>query len=57
MRELATLVTERCFFDLDAPIARLAPTHAPVPYAPSLERAWLPDAGAIADAVRRLAQF
>ena len=29
--ELATLVTERCFFDLDAPIARLAPTHAPVP--------------------------
>ena len=55
--ELATLVTERCFFDLDAPIARLAPTHAPVPYAPSLERAWLPDAGAIADAVRRLAQF
>ena len=26
----------------------VAPTHAPVPYAPSLERAWLPDAGAIA---------
>lgn len=52
--ELATAVTERCFYDLDAPVARIAPPPTPAPYAPSLERAWLPDVATIADAIRRL---
>ncbi len=54
--ELAATVVERCFYDLDAPVARLAPPPTPVPYAPSLERAWLPDTRAIADEMRRMAR-
>jgi 2-oxoisovalerate dehydrogenase E1 component len=52
--EIAAVVAERCFYDLDAPVARIAPPPTPVPYAPGLERAWLPGAAAIADGIRRM---
>jgi 2-oxoisovalerate dehydrogenase E1 component len=52
--ELAALAVDEGFWHLDAPVVRVAPPPTPVPYAPSLERAWLPGADAIADAVRRL---
>ncbi len=42
---------------LDAPVVRLAPPHVPAPYAPTLERAWLPDVDAIVAAARRLVAF
>ena len=42
---------------LDAPVVRLAPPHVPAPYAPTLERAWLPDVEAIVGAARRLVAF
>jgi 2-oxoisovalerate dehydrogenase E1 component len=41
--------------DLDAPIERIGAASTPAPYAPELERAWLPDRNDIADAIRRLA--
>ena len=52
--ELAALAADEGFWHLDAPVVRVAPPPTPVPYAPALERAWLPGADAIADAVRRL---
>jgi 2-oxoisovalerate dehydrogenase E1 component len=52
--EIAAVVAERCFYDLDAPVARIAPPPTPVPYAPGLERAWPPDAAAIADGIHQL---
>ena len=52
--DIAALAAERAFGDLRAPIARVTPPHAPVPYAPALEEAYLPDPAAIEAAVRRV---
>lgn len=52
--EIAAQVTEEAFDYLDAPVVRLAAPFAPVPYAPILENAYVPDADRIAAAVRRL---
>ncbi len=53
--EIAARVAREAFWDLDAPIERIGAAPTPPPYAPSLERAWLPDRDDIAAAVRRLA--
>jgi 2-oxoisovalerate dehydrogenase E1 component len=55
--EIAATVACEALCDLDAPIERVGAVAAPPPYAPELERAWLPDRSVIADAVRRLAAF
>lgn len=52
--EIAAQVTEQAFDYLDAPVARLAAPFAPVPYAPVLENAYVPDAARIEASVRRL---
>jgi 2-oxoisovalerate dehydrogenase E1 component len=52
--EIAARVAREAFWDLDAPIERVGAAPTPPPYAPSLERAWLPDRADIADAVRRV---
>ena len=53
--EIAATVAREGFWDLDAPIERIGATATPPPYAPNLEKAWLPDRDDIADAIRRLA--
>jgi 2-oxoisovalerate dehydrogenase E1 component len=53
--EIAATVAREAFWDLDAPIERVGAAATPPPYAPALERAWLPDRDDIATAVRRLA--
>ena len=52
--EISSQVQEQAFDYLDAPVARLAAPFAPVPYAPILENAYVPDAARIEAAVRRL---
>jgi 2-oxoisovalerate dehydrogenase E1 component len=52
--EIAAHVADRYFDELDAPIRRLNGLHTPTPYSPPLEAAVVPDAEAIADAVREL---
>jgi 2-oxoisovalerate dehydrogenase E1 component len=52
--EIAAVVAREAFWDLDAPIERVGAAATPTPYAPDLERAWLPDRADIADALRRL---
>ena len=52
--EIAAIVAREGFWDLDAPIERIGTAATPPPYAPNLERAWLPDRDDIADAIRRL---
>ncbi len=54
--EIAAAVARDGFWDLDAPIQRIGAAPTPPPYAPELERAWLPDRGDIADAIRGLAR-
>jgi pyruvate/2-oxoglutarate/acetoin dehydrogenase E1 component len=51
--EISATVAEHGFGLLKAPIARVTRAHVPVPYAGPLEAAITPDAGKIADAVRR----
>src|SRR5581483_9349593 len=41
--EIAAVVSREGFWDLDAPIERVGAAATPAPYAPELERAWLPD--------------
>ena len=52
--EIAATVVREGFWDLDAPIERIGAHATPPPYAPELERAWLPDRDDIADAIRRI---
>jgi pyruvate dehydrogenase E1 component beta subunit len=52
--EISSQIQEEAFDYLDAPVARLAAPFAPVPYAPILENAYVPDAARIDQAVRRL---
>lgn len=51
--ELAAVAASRGFWTLDAPVLRVGAAHTPAPYAPSLEREWLPDRERIAAAVRK----
>lgn len=53
--EIAATVAREAFWSLDAPIERIGAAPTPAPYAPNLERAWLPGADDIAAALRRLA--
>ncbi|HUO48147.1 MAG TPA: dehydrogenase E1 component subunit alpha/beta [Acidimicrobiales bacterium] len=52
--EIAAVVAREAFWDLDAPIERVGALATPPPYAPDLERAWLPGRDDIATAIRRL---
>jgi 2-oxoisovalerate dehydrogenase E1 component len=52
--EIAARIAREGFWDLDAPVERVGAAATPPPYAPELERAWLPGRHEIADAVRRL---
>ena len=54
--EIAAVVAREAFWDLDAPIERVGAAATPPPYAPELERAWLPDRTDIAAALRHLAR-
>jgi len=42
------------FWTLDAPVMRVAPPPTPSPYAPNLEKLWLPDRQAIERAAEQL---
>jgi 2-oxoisovalerate dehydrogenase E1 component len=54
--EIAATVARDAFWDLDAPIVRVGAAPTPPPYAPNLEREWLPDRLDIVSALQRLAQ-
>ncbi len=47
--ELASVIQEGAFYDLDAPVKRLCAMHVPIPFSPSLEDATVPtEADAVA---------
>lgn len=52
--EIAALIGEQCWSELEAPVGRLGAASVPMPFARSLEKLAVPDEKAIADAVRRL---
>src|SRR5580704_1918648 len=55
--EIAALVCEGAFEDLDGPIARVTSLDTPVPYSPPLEERFLPNAEKVAAAARDLAKY
>jgi pyruvate dehydrogenase E1 component beta subunit len=50
--DIAALIAEKAFGALKAPVKRVTAPHTPVPFAPSLEKLYIPDADRIAEAVR-----
>jgi pyruvate/2-oxoglutarate/acetoin dehydrogenase E1 component len=50
--ELAAIIAEHAFWDLDAPVGRVCSAEVPIPYAKHLEIAALPSADAIVAAVK-----
>jgi pyruvate dehydrogenase E1 component beta subunit len=52
--EIAAQLSERLFYELDAPVARVCTAEVPIPYPKHLEDAALPSAARIASAARAL---
>jgi pyruvate dehydrogenase E1 component beta subunit len=52
--DIASMVAEKGFGSLKAPILKVTPPHAPVPYAPSLETAYIPQPAQVEAAVRKV---
>jgi len=50
--DVSSIIAEKAFGALKAPIMKVTAPHTPVPYAPNLEAAYLPDAKRVADAAR-----
>ena len=49
--DIAALIAEKAFGALKAPVKRVTAPHTPVPFAPSLEKLYIPDPDRIAAAV------
>jgi 2-oxoisovalerate dehydrogenase E1 component beta subunit len=55
--EIAGLIAEEAFDDLDGPIVRVTAPDTPVPYSATLEDAFLPQPADVVEAARRLAAY
>jgi len=55
--EIAALVTESAFEDLDGPIRRVTSLDTPVPYAPPLEDYFLPNVKKVVTAAKELSRY
>ena len=55
--EIAAILCERAFGDLDGPLMRVTALDTPVPYAPSLEEFFLPNKEKVLHAARTLAKY
>ena len=55
--ELAAIIGEHAFDYLDGPLMRIAPPDTPVPFSPSLEKAFLPNAETVSEKARELYRY
>jgi 2-oxoisovalerate dehydrogenase E1 component beta subunit len=55
--EIAAILCEKAFGDLDGPLMRVTSLDTPVPYAPTLEDHFLPNAKKIFSAAKELARY
>ncbi|HEX8744601.1 MAG TPA: alpha-ketoacid dehydrogenase subunit beta [Thermoleophilaceae bacterium] len=55
--EVAALIAEHAFEDLDGPIVRVSAPDVPIPFSPPLERAVLPQADDVKEACRELLAY
>jgi pyruvate dehydrogenase E1 component beta subunit len=52
--ELASVIQEQAFFDLDGPVRRLGAMHVPIPFSPPLEDATVPTERQVFDLARQM---
>jgi pyruvate dehydrogenase E1 component beta subunit len=52
--EIAALIAEKAFFDLEAPIKRIGAMHVPIPFSPPLEDATIPTEQQVFEAARKM---
>jgi 2-oxoisovalerate dehydrogenase E1 component beta subunit len=55
--EVAALIAERAFEDLDGPVVRVATPDVPIPFSPTLEQAVLPSVDRVKEACRELLAY
>ncbi|MBI5746764.1 MAG: alpha-ketoacid dehydrogenase subunit beta [Nitrospirae bacterium] len=55
--EVSALIAEELFDSLDGPIVRIAAPDTPVPFSPPLEEFYMPKAGDVVSAAKRLAAY
>jgi pyruvate dehydrogenase E1 component beta subunit len=55
--DISSIIAEKGFDYLKAPILKVTPPHTPVPYAPELEEAYLPDSDQVEHAVRKVMEY
>jgi len=55
--EIAAILCEKAFDDLDGPVLRVTSLDTPVPYAPTLEEAFLPNAQKVFATAKELARY
>jgi pyruvate/2-oxoglutarate/acetoin dehydrogenase E1 component len=52
--ELAAVIQEGAFFDLEAPVKRIGGMHVPIPFSPPLEDATVPTEKSVFEAARAM---
>jgi pyruvate dehydrogenase E1 component beta subunit len=52
--EIASVISEGAFFDLEAPVKRIGAMHVPIPFSPPLEDATVPTVQSVFEAARKL---
>ena len=52
--DIAALIASKGFHDLKAPIEMVTAPHTPVPFSPTLEKAYLPDEEKVEAAIRKV---
>ncbi len=52
--EIAAVIAEGAFYDMDAPVKRMGAMHVPIPFSPPLEDETVPTEETVFDAARRL---
>ncbi len=55
--QVAALIAERAFEDLDGPVVRVATPDVPIPFSPPLEQAVLPSVERVREACRELLEY
>jgi pyruvate/2-oxoglutarate/acetoin dehydrogenase E1 component len=55
--QVAALIAERAFEDLDGPVVRVSTPDVPIPFSPPLEQAVLPSVERVKEAVRELLEY
>ncbi|HEX5781803.1 MAG TPA: transketolase C-terminal domain-containing protein, partial [Solirubrobacteraceae bacterium] len=55
--QVAALIAERAWEDLDGPVVRVSTPDVPIPFSPTLEQAVLPQVDDVKEAVRELLEY